>query len=272
MKLFQRRWRVQVGSLETTDLNIRFTVKRTLAARPGTLDLEIYNLRESHRAELASTARGALVQLEAGHVEGMSVLFRGDLRKCLNSRSGTTWTTRITAGDGEHAVRSARVARGFGPNTTVGEVVRAIADAMGVGVGNALSSLSGASFDGADDGIFHDGVVVHGAAFASLSRIAESAGFQVSVQEGLLQLLPRGGALNRTAVRLSPETGLIGPPEPGRGPHAKAKALIQPDLVPGRLVELASETLNGMFRIESAETTGESKGGDWYAALALRRQ
>ena len=52
---------------------------------------------------------------------------------------------------------------------------------------------------------------------------------------------------------------------------AKAKALLIPDLVPGRIVDLRSEIVAGEFRILHAEYTGDTRGGDWYAALDMTR-
>ena len=44
MKLFDRRWRVTVGTLASGEIDLRFKVTRTLHARPGTCELELFNL------------------------------------------------------------------------------------------------------------------------------------------------------------------------------------------------------------------------------------
>lgn len=83
-------------------------------------------------------------------------------------------------------------------------------------------------------------------------------------------ILPVGGALQRTALLLSPETGLLDSPEIGDHGHVKAKALLIPDLVPGRLVVLESELARGTYRIEKAEYTGDTAGEDWDVELDLK--
>ena len=117
-ELFRRAWRVQVGSLDVSELAIRFKAKRTLAMRAGTLDLEIRNLSPEHRREIQTARRfRTFVEVQAGYVGGMSLIFRGDLRKAVPAREGTDWIVKVTAGDGEHALRSARVSRSFAPSS-----------------------------------------------------------------------------------------------------------------------------------------------------------
>lgn len=268
MDLFARRWRVQVGTLVLGDLDTEFAIKRTLRARAGTCELTVYNLRAEHRAELRGLHR-ALVQVEAGYADGLSMLFRGDSRKVVVAPEGTDWTVKVTAGDGEFALQTARVVRSFGAGARLEEVAGACADALGIGRGNLAEVLRGRDLGRIGDA-FHEGTTIRGPAAAELARLLDSAGLEWSVQDGVLQLLPHGRALQRTAVVLSKDTGLVGSPEVGKGRLVKATALIQPDLMPGRLVDLRSLTVTGTYRIEEAEFTGETRAASWHAALTLK--
>lgn len=276
MRLWERAWRVQVGTLDVSALDVKFTIKRTLRAQPGTCELEIFNLTSDHRAEVARSTRGqTFVRVDAGYEDGMSTLFQGDVRRVDTRRDGVNWVSKVTGGDGEHAIRSARVTRSFAPGTRVAAVVEALADAMGVGAGNARAALADVAFASEDAtaperGVFADGVVVHGVASRRLEAICASAGFEVSVQGGVLQLLPRGRALARTAIRLAPESGLIASPEVGKSGRAKAKALLIPGIAPGQQVALASDVLSGVYRIDALTATGDTRGEDWGFELELR--
>lgn len=262
MALFGRRWRVQVGELDVSSLDIAFTVKRSLQPRPGTCELKVYNLDPAHRAEL-TTARRPVVQLSAGY-DPPPLLFRGDARKVEIERDGADWVAKVTAGDGEHAIRTARGAVSFAAGTSLADVIRALARAMGVGEGNVSAAVASAAQQ------LPEGAVVRGPAAAELTRLCASAGLSWSVQDGVLQVLPVGRALSRVAVELAPDTGLVGSPERGKGSAVKARALLIPDLVPGRLVSLRSGVVSGAYRIEDVEYTGDTKGDDWYADLTLR--
>ena len=272
MKLFRRAWRVQVGSLDASTLACKFKVQRTLAmGRAGHAEIVIYGLSPEHRREIISAPRRrTFVELHAGYADGMSLLFRGDLRKAVQARDGTEWSVTVTAGDGEHAIRNARVSRSFAAGTTLSTVVRAIADAMGVGVGNALDAFRGASLGAVGD-TFPEGTLVHGLAAAELTRLCDSTRLTWSVQDGNLQVLPLGGALAREAIRLSADSGLVGAPEIVNRRTVNVKTLMIPGAVPGQQVVLDSAVISGVWRISEAEYVGDTHGSDWGAALVMHR-
>lgn len=289
MRLFGRRWRVQVGELVSADLDLSFKVTRQHAARPGTAEITLYNLTPSHRSEILKSPRarhwllsapgqpdtpgqaGTVVELAAGYGTEAPTIFRGTLRRVVQKREGATdWTITVTAGDGAYAIRNARVRRAFAADTQLGTVLGAIADAMGVGRGNLDEVVPRAQFDRVG-AIFPEGTLVHGSAADELTRLCMSAGLEWSIQDGHLLVLERGAAIRRAAVVLSPDTGLVGSPERNGRRRAKARALIIPDLVPGCVVDLRSEVIAGEFRILHAEYSGDTRGGDWYAAMDLIR-
>lgn len=271
MRLFDRAWRLQVGELDLSELSFAFKAQRSCYGYAGTLDLEVRNPSEEHRRQLVASRRyHTFVEVMAGYREGMSTIFRGDLRRAVPVRDGTTWTVKITAGDGEHGIRSGRVARSFSPEATVEQVVRELAGAMGVGVGNAIATLRGANF-GALQGMYPEGVVLYGPAAAELTRLCSSVGYTWSVQDGVLQVLPRGGALAREAPLLSAETGLLGAPEVVNRRTLKLKTLLIPGLIPGQQVVLDSALATGAWRISQGEYAGDTHGQDWGATLTVHR-
>lgn len=271
MRLFDRRWRVQIGTLDVSQCAIKFKVARSLYGYAGTAEIEVRNLTKEHRDEiLASPRRTTFVEVMAGYAEGMSLIFRGDKRKTIPVREGADWIVKITAGDGEHALRNARVGRSFAAGSTVQQVVQHIADAMGVGAGNAASALRGATLGGLD-GVFPEGTMLYGIAAEELTRLTSSVGLTWSIQDGALQILPRGGALAREALSLGPDTGLLGAPEVINRRACNVKALLIPGLVPGQQVVLASDVVHGVWRISKAEYTGDTHGPEWTASLELHR-
>ncbi len=269
-ELWRHVWRVTVGTLQSEAIDVAFKVVRSLRATPGTCELTVYNLTETHR-RAAQAARRPLVRIEAGYAStGTSLLFQGNARHVTVERDGPDWLTKVTAGDGVYAIQTARAARSFGPDARVEEVARYLADAMGVGPGNVLAALRNARLDRLGD-TFPQGTALHGYAERELTALLNASGLTWSVQHGVLQVLPRGRALATTAVRLAPSTGLVGSPSAGQHGVVKVKALLLPDLVPGRLVHVESAAFAGDYRIERAEYTGDTRGGDWTANLDVRR-
>lgn len=266
-RLFRRAWRVQIGELVTEDLDVSFKVVRHVGATPGTAELTIYNLSETHRRTLRPNASGWLrvfCQIDAGYEGSRSMIFRGDTRRVLSSRDGTEWQTVITAGDGEHAIRNARVVAAFARETSIASVVRSIAQQMGVGEGNLSAMLPSL------DTTVRAGTVLHGQAAQEMTRLCQRAGLEWSIQDGALQILRRGRGLERTAVVLNSDTGLIGTPERAGWRRIKCRALIQPDLVPGRKILVESSTTRGEYRITHAEIIGDTRGKEWDVEVTAR--
>lgn len=262
MRLFRRAWRVSVGTQGFDDFDFNFKVVRALESKPNTLELKLYNLRETTRSALVA---GDLVRLEAGYESGLTLLFSGDVRRASTKVEGTDRVTTIEAGDGERAITRARVLRSFGPNATIDTVVTALAEAAGVGVGNAREALRAAGL-GRLSGSFPQGTVVDGSFADELNRVCASAGYEWSIQDGVLQLLRVGAALDRIAVLLDADSGLLEASLSKSGKLA-AKALLIPDLVPGRKVRVQSPNANGVFRVTKAEYSGATQGDEWTASI-----
>lgn len=276
MRLEKRKWRVVVDNIETDILDVSFEIAKTLKHKPNTCAVTVTNLSDDHRRHLESLntykkkGPGRInVEIEAGYEEGSSVIFRGDLRTALSRPEGTSWTTRIEGEDGGRAVRWSRVNRSFPPGTSVLTVVRALVQAMAVGEGNAIEIVSGARFANAGN-TFTNGCVISGPAPDQLKRILRSLGLTYSVQNGVIQVLRRGTALQNTAVRLAPESGLIDYPSRGADGKITAKCLIIPDVYPGRKIFFDVQGMSGFFRVTEAKYSGDTSGTEWYISLVCQ--
>lgn len=268
--LRKRSWRVTVGNLRFVGLDISFDVEKTIQRTPNKLSLRIYNLPVDARRELdqlsttkRTRAAKILVELEAGYEEARPLIFRGDLRTSASVREGADWLTTLESEDGGASVRWSRVNRSFPPGTRVDAVIRACADAMGVGVGNLDSVVSTAQLDGSGS-TYSAGTVLSGPAPDELEGVLRSVGMTYSIQDDVLQILRRGRALQTTAVLLSSGTGLVDVPARQADGTMRFRSLLIPDLYPGRQVQLQTSEVRGLFRITKAKYTGDTAGDPWY--------
>jgi hypothetical protein len=95
-------------------------------------------------------------------------------------------------------------------------------------------------------------------------------GYSWSIQDGKFQLLGPEETLGDQAFLLTTATGLVGIPEAGEDGLVKARSLLQPEILPGKLVELQAESLdavNGAYRVEKATFIGDTWGNDWYVDI-----
>lgn len=268
-RLFGRRCRVQVEQLGLEGFDLRFEIVKSLAPKtPNTAELQVYNLNTDHRQQLQELER-VYLSIEAGYESGMSLLFRGDLRDVTSSRNGPDWITTITSDSGRRA-RKKRIVKSFAPGSSVASVLQSAAQAMGVRLGNTAARTVNAKIAGTQATKFFNGYALAGQIDEELDRLARSCGLEWSIQDDELQFLDYGEPLAQLAVRLTSQTGLLGSPEPGNKGIVEARCLIIPDLFPGRRVEMQSEHVRGMYRVETTKHVGSTFGPEWYIDLQLK--
>jgi hypothetical protein len=270
-ELFGRRVRVQVDELLIEGLDVAFEIVKSLSAKtPNSAEIRIWNLNAEHRKHLQELEK-VFVSLEAGYEQGTSLLFRGDLRDVLSTREGTNWLTTITSDSGRRA-RKRRILKSFAPGASVQDVLLAAAKAMGVRLGNTSAKTVAAKVQGTQASAFFNGYALAGAIERELDRLARSCGLEWSIQDDELQFLDQGRPLQELGIELTPETGLIGSPEPGNKGITEARCLMIPDLYPGRRVKLTSEHVTGIYRVETTRHLGGTAERDWYVELELRNE
>lgn len=253
-------------------LRMGFSVRKTGDAAPNTLEsLRIYNLSADSQQYIDSyDPKTWVVQFEAGYVEtGYRQLFRGALELASNKKTGETnhrhqgpdWLTEIHGKDGVHEYRSTVVTKAFAPNTSASSVVHSIANALGVPKG---------TIKGLPSTPFAHGYSVCGPASAALTRLCTSYGLRWSIQDGVLQILPAGDTTAESAFLIGPETGLVGSPERTET-GVKFTSLLQGAINPGRLIQLNSAYLKGLYVAESVEHQGDTWDQPWYTIVDCLR-
>lgn len=262
-RLFGRSYELQVDELRTSGLDVAFDVERTLRRRPNRAEIKVWNLTADHRRQLERLERGhVFVRLEAGYEDdrGRGLIFEGELSEARSKRAGADIVTTVKSRDG-HAAHGARVSSSHTPGTSLRSVFSTLANAMGVGEGNLDEILSTATMGGIT--AFDGGVTLSGGAGDELDRLCDSADLEWSIQDGALQVLPRGRALAREAVLLSPDTGLLGSPSVDDHGKLELSTLLIPQIVPGCLVRVESDEHEGTYRVEKAHYKGDTKSDQW---------
>ena len=256
-------------------LRVQFKIERTLQPEPNTADVSIFNLAKESRSAIQE--KGIPTEIEAGYFGNTSLIFKGDLDYGSTVRTGTDWVTTFQATDGGKKYRSARINLPFDAGTRIGDVLKTAADSLGLGLGNVAAEISKGIPRGALQ--YVKGLVLSGQGSKEFSKIVKRAGFEWSIQDGQIQLTRPGQVLDpNEAIVLNQSTGLIGSPEQGEKGLLKARSLLQPDLQPGKRVQIqagprdASGTpeIDAFFRVEKTIFSGDTWGGDWYSDIEAR--
>lgn len=271
-KLFGRAYRLVVGELDVSSLDIRFEVKKTLKPEPNTCDLRIYNLSEESRKKLETPKGGKLaVRLDAGYEDQTSQIYLGEVRSAQSSIDDADIVTELTTGDGEKAIHKARLTRPIGPGAKTGDVLLELCKALGVGMGNASQVASKLASKGFAQVHGKTGSVLHGRVADQITDLCRSCNLEWSIQDGNIQILDRGFALQGKSILLSGSSGLIESPTVDTNGVLEATCLMIPDLRPGVLVTVDTLGVKGGYRVTHVTYTGDTRGTEWYAKIHGKR-
>ena len=262
--------RTRVGSEGVVPiLKAAFRVVRTNKKEPNTTEITVYNLSPENRVKFQE--RELVTTIEAGYAGNTSQIFQGELTFSQNKLDGRDWITSIQAGDASKPFRTARINTSIKGPAKIGDVLQTAADALGINLGNVQDKVSNGSIRGVLTE-FTNGIVMSGKAEVQFDKIVKSMGYSWSIQDGQLQLLEPTETIGQDAVLLTPGTGLVGTPEAGEKGFIKVRSLLQPDLLPGRKIQVQSKNddVSGFFRVEKVTFLGDTWGNDWYADVEAK--
>jgi hypothetical protein len=267
-RLFDRRAQLNVQGRDLTGLDFSFRVEKSLTKTQNSADIIVFGLSQDTRRFLQSQPNGVIVELRAGYADQSPLprICLQQLRQVTSLREQQEWRTEISTGDSDQA-RGEPISFSLGPGTPFANAVKRITTELRAGVGNVDAVV------GKIGGQYPDGVVVHGFGDDELDSMLRANGLEHSWQDGSLQVLPIGGALNASAVLLTETTGMVGSPELGMNKNAKTckvRSLLNTDLVPGRVVRLQSDNVTGDYVVSKAVYIGDVAGQDWYVDLEMK--
>jgi hypothetical protein len=277
---FGRIARIVVGTRElvkgdaSSGLRVVFSVEKSLKPEPNKAEIKIYNLAPASRKAVeqddpTSTKKVIPVQIDAGYAgTGVSTIFLGNLREAFSTSEGSDVVTTISSGDGNKAVQHSQTLASFPKGTPILAAVQRLANDLGVGIGN-LGELFYKFRSGT--AVFSNGATLTGSSAWELTTLLSSLGKEWSIQDGKLQILDRGKTLAKKAFLLNANTGLVETPSINNKGELKAKTLMLPDVVPGRLLVLDSKHIRGNFRIEKTKHSGDTHDKDWNVEIDAKK-
>ena len=262
--------------LDVSGFDVDFTVTKSLRpTEPNSCVVKIYNLNDSSRQNI-SGAHALTLKLDAGYKGQTSQLYFGDVHAGWTTRHGADYVTTLESSDtiasptGVHGTRKPQsgamgvVTKTFGPYVPIDQAFAAIADQLGIGVGNLKAALATAPNKPAVNS-----AAIYGNAGRRMTDLCRSAGLEWSIQDGQLQLTNIGKALSSTqAIVISTETGMVESPSVDSQGCVQVKTLLIPGLTAGGLVVIDSVFVQkGGYRIEKIRLQGSTYAQPWYAEM-----
>ena len=264
-KLFDRKIAVSFGvkgseGKKITDLRIIFEIEKTSESNPNTIKIQIFNLNKDSWAVLENTKSDLSIILELGYKdEPMEILFKGDITKASHTRQGADIVTTIEAGDGTKGLMNATLDKSYKAGTdeknVIKDLVNTIKESGSIVVGN-LSKLK--------TNISQNGLSISGMSKDLLDKLVKKQDLEWNIQDNVLQILEPKGNTGEEAIKLTPQTGLIGTPVK-REDGIEFTALIQTTkMKPGRLIHIESRDITGNYRVRTVSYKGDTHGNEWY--------
>lgn len=261
--LFDRVVKVNIANNLLEDYDCEFEVVRTLEPQPNTAKIKVYNLPDELRAACQSSSEKekAAVSVTVGYKRTAGQVFVGDVRYAPSAVVGADWVTIIEAGDGEKDYKDAQVALTWSKGKQVSKVVEEILDNFD----NVLPGDFAKTVKAKLKEQYPRGGALSGNAVRVLDEIVRGYGFRFSIQDGAFQFVDATGANQKTAIVLSPDSGLIGEPELGEKDKktgkakGKVKALMQPSVIPGSVIDVrGTSSIKGQFIVQKVTHEGNN--------------
>src|SRR5437870_1527118 len=233
--------------------------------------IEIYNLSDSQIKLIESDYLE--VTFSVGYKStGAHVLVLGNVTETSTVKSGNDYVTQLKIGEGYTALNHENLAKMVSPGKTVADVLEEIRQQM---PGVARGAYTGTNLN--NPIIF--GWRLKGSPREMLMKLCEAQNLEYNINAGVLNVSGENGLLSKDtqlAPVLNANTGLIDLPfytsETGRKPKkdkkrrrgVQFKALLNTDIVPGKIVKLESKWISGYFRVNTARFSGDFRGNEWY--------
>lgn len=275
--LFNRAWAFTIGlpgqpgksyssfsinGQPPSPLRVVFDIDKSSASTSNKAKIEVYNFNTISRINYR---KGYQIQLQAGYEGLVSTIYLGDIPQgpcgSISRRKGADIITAFECGTAERQLVYSHFDQSYPPGTNVVQILQDLANALEVSLGIVI---------GLKTQIFNAGFACTGSIKHSIDKLLKNQGVEWHIDNNSLQILPIGAHSGDTAIVLSNQTGpgqpgltgLVGIPSQGDG-FITFDALINPKLVPGCLVQVLSETINGFFKVRRAHFKGDTHGPSW---------
>lgn len=236
---------------------IGFKIEKDTSSTINKAEIRIYNLSSNSRS-LAEN-KDNIIELFAGYGKEPKLLFRGNPSRVISTIGGPDSVTTFEVGDGLKSFQNSRVDVSFKQGTPAKDIFQTLTNTMGLARGEQK---------GIPEKAFSRGLSLSGPVRDHMNYLTDKMDLEWSVQNGALQILPKGKATDQAAFLLSAETGLIGSPNK-KDKGLEVVSLLQPDINPGRTVEIQSKFVNGQFRVEKVSHEGDTADTAWFTRIEI---
>lgn len=257
------------------DHQITFSIKKDNNKDPNQAEIVVYNLSDDTVNYINRGIRNNLaVALAVGYEgEDLVMIFKGTIQWVSDTFDSVDRKTTLHCLDGGINIAEARTSRSYPKGTKIKRVVTDLVKDLGTTEGNIHVD---------NDQTLSSATAMCGNTSHYLEHICKSIDHNVSIQDGSVYVTPRSQMSSARSAYISPETGLIGSPEPfhndikptkkvtksskkAKKPTdgVKFKCQMNGAILPEKTIWLKSRDYDGPFKVVSVSHNGDKEGKEW---------
>ena len=255
-------------------LHISFSMEKSDLESQNTGKIEIWNLNDSHIAELEK--KNCVVALNAGYGAHRPLIFTGIVSFVSTVEDGADRKTSIEVIDNLIQARDTYVSVSYSGQVSWKTIFDDVATKMGI----PISYSHNVSFAKITNGFSFVGLAKN-----ILTKGCQCCGLSWSIQNGVLQVKRPRDVMSLEVFEISAKTGMIGSPEKvtitsGENSNQNrigwdVRYFLNGAINVNDYVKLVSKKITGYFYVYSQEIAGDNVSGDWMCKsrlLELERQ
>lgn len=257
------------------DHQITFSIKKDNNKDPNQAEIVVYNLSDDTVNYINRGIRNNLaVALAVGYEgEELVMIFKGTIQWVSDTFDSVDRKTTLHCLDGGINIAEARTSRSYPKGTKIKRVVTDLVKDLGTTEGNIHVD---------NDQTLSSATAMCGNTSHYLEHICKSIDHNVSIQDGSVYVTPRSQMSSARSAYISPETGLIGSPEPfhndikptkkvtksskkAKKPTdgVKFKCQMNGAILPEKTIWLKSRDYDCPFKVVSVSHNGDKEGKEW---------
>lgn len=250
-------------------LYINFSFEKTMDASANKGSISIYNLSDNSISFIKDAQGEAKVDLEIGYLgrgDGVrGILCRGDIISVAVNRTRPDKVTVLEVGEGQTNLNDGRVAKTYKTGTPWRDALMNGISSMQVNLSNNMKTFINDSFMDAMPESFQ----AAGPIKDIITKITQRFGFSWSIQND--EFIINEYQNPNDALTLDYNSGLLNEPQEKDNTSLSIRALLDPRLVPGRIIQLQGTRFDGLWQLQKGKYSGDNFTGDWFVDGELLR-
>lgn len=263
MKQFGRSYTLEIGSKTKSviieNLQISFSIEKTITDEPNNAKIEIYNLNADNRNALTKKEFNKAI-LKVGYGDDNRLIFAGDINKAYTTRQDLDFITTLECGDGQSDYTKAKIYASLRAGAKDSDIVNICLKEM--------SSKKG-GIELPKDRALPRCKVLAGNIRDYLKKVASNNNADWHILDGNLNILPKNKVLNlNESFVLDQASGLINTPEI-TDDGVKLTCLLNPKINIGSLVRVRSilNEYDGDYKVQKLTHNGDFLGDTWQTEI-----